>query len=127
MSSHVHLIISTETGNLSSIVSDIKRHTSKTILKAIEDNPQESRKDWMLWLFERAGKYNSNNEHYQFWQQNNHPIQLSTQLMINQRLDYLHNNPVEAGIVEKPEDHLYSSAKDYYTKEKGLIPVILLS
>ena len=76
---------------------------------------------------ERAGKYNSNNEKYQFWQQNNHPIQLSTQVMINQRLDYLHNNPVEAGAVNYPPDYLYSSAKDYYTEEKDLLPVILLS
>jgi putative transposase len=65
MPSHVHLIISTaETGNLSDIIRDLKRHTSKTILKAISENVQESRKEWMLWMFERAGKHNSNNEHY---------------------------------------------------------------
>ena len=128
MSNHVHLIISTtETGNLSGIIGDMKRHTSKTILKAIEENMQESRRDWMLWLFKRAGEYNSNNEKYQFWQQHNHPVQLSTQEMINQRLDYLHNNPVEAGIVSYPPEYLYSSAKDYYTEKKGLLPVVLLS
>jgi putative transposase len=128
MSSHVHLIISTaENGDLSAIMRDMKRHTSKTILKAIEENVQESRKEWMLWLFKRAGKYNSNNEKYQFWQQHNHPIQLSTQKMIDQRLDYLHNNPVESGAVNYPPDYLYSSAKDYYLDEKGLLPVILLS
>ena len=127
MSSHVHLIISTETDNLSGIIGDMKRHTSKTILQAIENNIQESRRDWMLWLFKRAGEYNSNNEKYQFWQQNNHPIQLSTQIMVNQRLDYLHFNPVVAGIVSYPVEYLYSSAKDYYTEEKGLLPVILLS
>ena len=81
----------------------------------------------MLFLFERAGKYNSNNEKYQFWQQNNHPIELSSQAMIQQRLDYLHNNPVEAGIVDYPPEYLYSSARDYYTDQEGLLPVILLS
>jgi len=127
MSSHVHLIIGTETGNLSDIIRDLKRHTSKTILKAIEENIQESRQDWMLWMFSRAGQRNSNNEKYQFWQQNNHPIQLSTNQMIEQRLDYLHNNPVESGAVDFPANYLYSSAKDYYTDEQGLLPVILLS
>jgi len=126
ISSHVHLVISTETGNLSGIIGDMKRHTSKTILKAIEENMQESRREWMLWLFNRAGKHNSNNEKYQFWQQNNHPIQLSAQEMINQRVDYTHNNPVEASIVSYPPEYLYSSAKDYYTEEKGLLPVITL-
>ncbi|MET3503507.1 REP element-mobilizing transposase RayT [Mucilaginibacter rubeus] len=69
MSSHVHLIISTEKGNLSDILRDLKRHTSKTILKAIAENIQESRREWLLWMFEHAGKRNANNEQYQFWQQ----------------------------------------------------------
>jgi hypothetical protein len=106
---------------------DLKRHTSKTILKAITENIQESRRDWLLWMFERAGKHNANNEQYQFWQQNNHPIELSTHQMMMQRLDYLHNNPVESGAVDYPPNYLYSSAKDYYTDEPGLLPVILLS
>lgn len=127
MSSHVHLIISTEKGSLSDIMRDLKRHTSKAILKAITDNIQESRRDWLLWMFERAGKHNANNEQYQFWQQNNHPIELSTHQMMIQRLDYLHNNPVESGAVDYPPNYLYSSAKDYYTDEPGLLPVILLS
>jgi putative transposase len=127
MSSHVHLIISTESGNLSDIMRDLKRHTSKTILKTIEENLQESRRDWMLWMFRRAGQYNSNNEHYQFWQQHNHPVQLSTKQMMQQRLDYLHNNPVESGAVDYPPNYFYSSAKDYYTDQQGILPVILLS
>jgi REP element-mobilizing transposase RayT len=127
MSNHVHLIISTEKGNLSDILRDLKRHTSKTITKAIAENTQESRRDWMLWLFGRAGKHNPNNETYQFWQQNNHPIQLATNEMLHQRLDYLHNNPVKSGAVDYPPNYLYSSAKDYYTDEKGLLPIILIS
>jgi putative transposase len=127
MSSHVHLIISTEKGNLSDILRDLKRHTSKTILKTIAENIQESRREWLLWMFERAGKRNANNEQYQFWQQNNHPIELSTHAMMVQRLDYLHNNPVESGAVDYPPNYLYSSAKDYYLDEDGLLPVIRLS
>jgi len=81
----------------------------------------------MMWMFERAGKHNINNETYQFWQQNNHPVELSTQEMLRQRLDYLHNNPVESGTVDYPPDYLYSSARDYYTDQKGLLPVIFVS
>jgi putative transposase len=44
---------------------------------------------------------------------------------MHQKLDYTHNNPVEAGVVEKPEDYLYSSARDYYGI-KGLIDIILI-
>ena len=127
MSNHVHLIIGTENGNLSNIIRDMKRHTSKQLLKAITENPQESRKEWMLWLFKRAGEHNSNNENYQFWQQNNHPIELSTEEMFDQRIDYLHYNPVESGAVTNPQDYLYSSAIDYYTDQKGLLPIYGLS
>jgi putative transposase len=71
----------------------------------------------------RAGKKNSNNSNFQLWQQDNHPIELSTPFIAHQKLDYLHYNPVEAGFVRNPEDYLYSSAIDYYTSKKGLIQI----
>jgi hypothetical protein len=40
--------------------------------------------------------------------------------MFYQKLEYIHRNPVEAGLVENEEDYLYSSARDFYNK-KGLI------
>ena len=77
-------------------------------------------------MMEKAGKENSNNCGFQLWQQHNHPIELSTQIMIHQKLDYLHNNPVTAGFVESPEDWLYSSAQEYYTGKKGMINILLI-
>ena len=88
------------------IIRDLKRHTSKTLLKNIEENPQESRKKWMLWMFERAGKKNPNNKKYQSWQQNNHPIELSSNYLMQQKLDYIHANPVETGMVWQPDHYL---------------------
>jgi putative transposase len=98
MSNHVHLIIGSQTANQSHIIRDLKKHTSKTIVKAIVDNPQESRKEWMLWMFEREGMRNSNNQDFQFWQQHNQPIELNSNLLMEQKLNYIHNNPVEAGL-----------------------------
>ncbi len=80
----------------------------------------------MLQLFSAAGKQNSNNTCYQFWQQSNHPILLDNAEKTKQRLDYLHENPIRVGFVEKPEDWLYSSATDYYTEQKGIIDVLHL-
>jgi putative transposase len=59
----------------------------------------------MLQKMGEAGKQNSNNIAFQLWQQDNHPIQLNTATMAHQKLDYIHYNPVKAGIVEKPEDY----------------------
>jgi len=100
MSNHIHLIASADEGKeLADIMRDMKKFTSQRIIAAIEANVHESRKDWLIWMFKRAGAANKNNETYQFWQQDNHPVELSTNEMIEQRLNYLHNNPVKAGYV----------------------------
>ncbi len=62
MPSHVHLVIGRNTESpLEGIIRDIKKFTSLKIIEAISNNPQESRKELFLWLFKRAGAYNSNN------------------------------------------------------------------
>ena len=123
MSNHVHLVIEGSSVALEDVMRDLKKHTSKSILKAIEENPQESRKEWMLWLFERAGKKNGNNTKYQFWQQHNQPIELTLKAFdINSAIDYIHDNPVKAGFVQRPEHYLYSSAGDF-AGEKGMVNI----
>lgn len=125
MTSHVHMIIGTEQEMMSDILRDLKKFTSKNIIKAIKNNPQESRKEWILWMVERAGMKNGNNKKYQFWQQNNKPIELTDNRIIEQKLEYLHNNPVEEGFVNEPYDYKYSSAIDY-AGGNGLVKVVLL-
>jgi REP element-mobilizing transposase RayT len=114
VSNHVHFIGRAEEGfELSNILRDFKRHTSKAVLKAIEDNPRESRKEWMLSIFKKSGEHNSNNVKYHFWRQDNKPIEITSNKVIDIKLNYIHNNPVEEGIVVRPEDYKYSSAIDY--------------
>jgi len=125
MTSHVHMILGKQVKNMEDIMRDMKRHTSHQLKDSIHNNSTESRKEWMLWLMQRTGRRNSNNSDFQLWQQDNHPIQLNNPKGAHQKLDYAHYNPVVAGIVEKPEDYLYSSARNYYGM-KGLIDVILL-
>jgi len=125
MTSHVHMIIGTQGINMEDTMRDMKRYTSIQLKAAIQDHPFESRREWMLWMMKRAGRKNSNNVDFQLWQQDNHPIQLNNAKMAHQKLDYMHYNPVEAGLVEKPEDYLYSSARNYCGR-KGMIDIILL-
>ncbi|KRT14243.1 transposase [Pedobacter ginsenosidimutans] len=127
MSNHVHLIISSKEGYLlPNIMRDLKKYSSYRILKEIRENTMESRKEWMLYLFSKAGQQNSNNKNFQFWRQDNHPIELDPHLnMFEERIDYLHNNPVEAGLVANAADYLYSSAIDY-EGGKGLIDIDVL-
>ena len=105
MNNHVHLVIESRSAALEDIMRDLKKHTSKTIIKAIEENPQESRKGWMLWMFERAEKKKGNNSKYQFGQQYNQPIELTVKAFyIDTHIDYIQNNPVEEGFVNGMEN-----------------------
>jgi putative transposase len=120
MPSHVHLIIRAKESNIDVVLGRLKEYTSKHLQKSIEENQQESRKEWLLWLFERAGQKSSNVKGRQFWQHNNKPIELWSSDVIDQKVDYIHNNPVAAGFVVEPWDWKYSSAKDY-SGGKGLL------
>ena len=113
MSNHLHLIMSCKNGNLSDVLRDFKKYTSGMITKEIKRNPQESRRNWMLWIFKQAGANNSKNNQYQFWQQDNRPIQLVSIAFTLSKLEYIHHSPVLAGMVEKSVDYLLSSARDY--------------
>lgn len=124
MSNHVHMIISKNgTWMLEDIMRDMKKFTAHKIIGAVMENPQESRKEWLLEMFEDYGGANSNNSKYQFWQQDNHPVELSDNKMQDERLNYIHDNPVKAGYVYRPEDYVYSSAIDY-CDEKGLLEIV---
>ncbi|MBA9077967.1 REP-associated tyrosine transposase [Rufibacter quisquiliarum] len=125
MTSHVHLIIGTHGAPMADILRDFKSFTSSQLRKAVTEHPQESRKEWMLWMMERAGGRNGNNNGFQFWQQHNHPLVLNSNFLLQQKLEYVHTNPVEAGFVDQPENYLYSSARDY-AGGKGLLNVLLI-
>ena len=126
MSNHIHLIAEAGDGSsLSDVIRDFKKYTSKQMIIAIQNEP-ESRRDWMLSIFGLAGKSNSNNKDFQVWKQDNHAVQLYSNEFIIEKLDYMHNNPVRAGIVGKPEDYLLSSARNYADLE-GLLEIVRLT
>lgn len=126
MTNHVHLIIF-RSGSylLESIMRDMKKFTSIKILDAIKTSTLESRKEWMLRVFKEAGEENPQNINYQFWQHGNHPIELDNNKIIDQKLAYLHNNPVMQGCVNEVEHYNWSSAMDY-AGLKGLVKLDLL-
>src|SRR5699024_6370853 len=120
MTNHIHLIFRSVKGQHPALLlGDFKRFTSKAVVKAIQQNPQESRKEFLLKQFKAAGKKSSNVSEYQFWRHDNKPIELWSNKVIWEKITYTHNNPVEAGLVYKAEDYVYSSAMDY-AGEKGL-------
>ena len=124
MTNHIHLIFRSIKGQKPELlIGDLKRFTNKAIVKAITNNLSESRKEFLLEKFKKAGNNSSNVQNYQFWQRDNKPIELWSSKVTNEKINYIHKNPVEKGIVYHPEDYVYSSARDY-CGEKGLLDVI---
>jgi len=93
MTSHVHLIIGTSGNKMEDILRDFKSFTSRSLdsytrkfrrkqerMAAVDDGTS------------REKEYNNND--YQFWQQDNHPLELWDNYMMDQKLEYLHMNPI---------------------------------
>jgi REP element-mobilizing transposase RayT len=124
MTNHLHLIVRAKEGFvLQDILRDFKKHTSKSIIKLIVENPQESRKEWLLRGFRKSTEQTNEKEKYSFWQVGSHQIELWSNDVIDEKLNYIHNNPVKAGFVFREDDYLYSSAVDY-AGGKGLLDII---
>jgi len=90
MTSHIHLIFRSAGKQKPELsIGDFKRFTSKAIVKAIIENPQESRKEFLLEQFRKAGNRSSNVNQYQFWRHDNHPVELWSNKVIDEKIDYL--------------------------------------
>ena len=126
MTSHIHLVFRSVNGQKPELlIGDLKRFTSKSLVQAITENPRESRKEFLLDFFKKEASKSSNVNGHQFWRHDNKPIELWSNRVIKQKIDYVHQNPVESGLVYKAEDYIYSSARDY-AGEKGLLDGIMV-
>lgn len=112
MSNHVHLI-ATANGEipLSDIIRDFKKYTAKKVLEIILLEP-ESRREWLLHRFAYNASQHQRNSNYQIWTHENHAIEIYSKAFFEQKLHYIHQNPVRAGYVAFPEHYCYSSAFD---------------
>jgi len=125
MSNHLHLIARAKEGStLPEIIRDLKKHTAKQIIGQIMNEP-ESRREWMLTIFKGEADRLKRISGYKFWQDGFQPKELHGNAFISQKLQYVHANPVEEGLVEYPEDWMFSSARNYADR-KGLLEVEVL-
>ncbi len=125
MSNHIHMIANTKEGFLlKDAIRDFKQFTSKKILFQIQNEP-ESRREWMLRLFSEEANESAKHTTYKFWQAGNHAIELFSEHFVWEKLNYIHNNPVTAGLVKQAHEWVYSSASNYQDMESVLAVHIL--
>ena len=118
MPSHIHLIAASTREPLDEIIRDLKKFTSKALVKMIQETP-ESRREWLLNKFSFAAKRLKGGVNYKLWQDGFHPLELASNKMIDQRFDYVHNNPVVEAYVYSPEQWVYGSAAFYISNEEN--------
>jgi REP element-mobilizing transposase RayT len=130
MTNHMYMIVGSKGENkVSDILRDFKKFTSKEIIRTLLVESTESRRDWMLNRFEYAGKNDKKIKNYRFWQEGNDAQEIFLNDYFNQKLNYIHNNPVKAEFVNRAEDYKYSSAIDWVPMaigRKGLLEVTLV-
>lgn len=125
MSNHIHLIVNTHAPfQLKDALRDFKKFTARRIIEQIESEP-ESRREWMLKLFSDAAEITGKHNHFKFWQEGNHAIELYSEKFVWTKINYIHNNPVEAGLVKNAHEWIYSSASNYQDMESILEVEIL--
>lgn len=122
MTNHVHLIVRSKHGDLSGIVRDVKKFTSKQLFKTV-DEINESRREWLTLIFNYHGKYNKRVKGRQLWTHENHAVELTNNEMIDSKINYIHENPVRAGWVKNSENYLYSSAQNFSGDTDALLQI----
>jgi len=124
MSNHIHLICKAggEMG-LSYILRDFRRFTASKILRYASNLP-EKRSNKILNAFIAEARNLKGKQKYKIWQQGYRAIEISSNIFFDQKIEYIHQNPVRAGLVNKAEDYLFSSARNYAEMD-GLLDVVV--
>ncbi|MEL1245895.1 transposase [Flavobacterium sp. DGU11] len=125
MPSHLHLMCKAANGFiLPDVMRDFKKFTSKKIVDAVANEP-ESRREWLLPLFQKACEHLKRNQNFKVWQDGYHAEIVETNWFIKQKVNYIHNNPVADKIVAYPEDYYFSSARNYAGLDNELDVILL--
>ncbi len=123
MPNHIHSILSSMNGDLSSILRDYKRFTSNEISQLL----QETNNTRLINYFSTAAELTARGDSSTIWQRGSHPIGLVSQDFYHQKLKYMHDNPVRKGYVCSPEHWKYSSARNYILNDNSIFAIDLLS
>lgn len=104
MPSHVHLLLGIpEIKRLSKIIQGYKGVTSRQVKKMSINELREN--------------------DYKLWKPRFDDLIIHSEKQLSIKIEYIHSNPVKAGLVQQSENWLYSSAVDWLTNRKGLIKI----
>ena len=121
MPDHFHWLIypdQDDVKRVSNIMEDFKKFTSRKLRKLMEE---DKKIQWLkLFKLENCRKRNWK---YKIWQDGYDDLGVYSSEVLKTKIDYIHNNPVRKGLVKRPEDYLYSSARNYILDDDSIIKV----
>ena len=125
MSTHLHAVLwPKDSVSMSDVLRDFKRFTSRSISGLAKTRGDQD----YLGQFATARKLGREGctSNYQVWKDGSHPEAIYGDDFARQKIEYIHNNPVKAGLVSKAEDWLYSSARAYLAGEQTYPPTDIM-
>jgi putative transposase len=120
MPHHIHLVLQPSSkGSISDIMRDFKKRTAKEIVDRLK---REKRTEVLHVFPEAAKKYHPNeNREYQVWEDRFDDVAVYSDEVLHTKIEYIHNNPVKAGLVDTQDAFLYSSARNYHSGDHSVI------
>ena len=106
LDTHLHAIVAGP--NLTGTLGDLKKFTARELLAQLKTEGR----DWLLRQLEFFCARHKQASAHQVWQEGVHPQSIPSDSIMQQELEYLHNNPVKRGLVASPEHWRYSSAHE---------------
>lgn len=120
MPSHTHLVIAMPSGeNISDLMRDFKKFTSTKVRQLLEKDGNNYWLERLRWNASRIS-----NQRFKLWMNRFDDLVIETEETLKVKIHYIHNNPVRAGLVEKPEDWKFSSARNYIVSKDNIIDII---
>jgi REP element-mobilizing transposase RayT len=117
LDSHFHAVLAAP--DLSQVLADLKRHTAQRLIEQLE----KEHCTWLLRQLRDCRLTHKPESLHQVWQEGSHPQALMSDRIMEQKLEYLHNNPVKRGLVASPEHWRYSSAHEWLEDAVPLLKV----
>ncbi|HLX11753.1 MAG TPA: transposase [Bacteroidota bacterium] len=119
MPSHLHLVLRMPEGErLTDLMRDFKKFTSTKIRQQLE---RDNQVDWIELL--RRNSKGKRGQVFKLWMDRFDDVVVYTEDVMRTKVEYIHQNPVKAGLVDKAEDWQFSSARNYLTGDHSLIRV----
>jgi len=114
MPTHLHLVLQISgQKNLSDIMRDFKKYTSFRIRKRLENNGHHR-------MVESLRLPSGSRQVFKVWMDRFDDLLITNEETLRTKVEYIHQNPVRAGLVERDIDWSYSSARNYHLNDHSL-------